>query len=186
MGILIGTLIGAAGASGLISKEHFLSVSGMIMKLCFGAIVLLIDSLCIWALLRSTITNYIDKNGKKVIGKIENITVIPRPDQIGVDNWTQKARFAFIISYEAGSKKYNKEYSPTCLTSRQELYPQIIEVGKDIPIKYDKRVPYFSLIDVNVLKTGLNNEQKKARVYFVAIPIIITLIYIIAIMNSVI
>ena len=186
IGIFIGTLIGIIGMSGHIPKDKFLSVTGMIVRLCLGAIVLLVDSLCIWALLRPTIIKYIDGNGKKIIGKIENITVIPHPNQLGEDKWIQKARFAFIVSYEVDSKKYCKEYAPTCLTSKKELYPQIIEIGEDIPIKYYKKAPQFSLIDINLLKTRLKNEQNNARVYFIMIPIIITFLYVIAIIYNVI
>ena len=185
-GVLIGTLIGIIGVIGHIPKDKFLSFTGMIIRLCLGAIVLLIDSLCIWALLRPTIIKHIDRNGEKIIGKIENITVIPHPDHLGEDNWIQKARFAFIVSYEVDSKKYCKEYSPTCLTSKKELYPQIIEIGEDIPIKYYKKAPQFSLIDINLLKNRLRNEQNNARIHFIMIPIILTSLYVIAIIYNVI
>lgn len=181
-GILIGSLIGVIGVFGLIPTEHFLQVTNLIITLCIGVIVLLIDCLCIWALIRPAITNRIDRNGAKAIGKIENITVIPRPDQIDEDHWIQKARFALIVSYEVGAQKYSKEFSPTCLTSRQELYPQVIDVGEKIPVKYSERFPRFSLLDVNVLKAGLKKEQKGSKVYFIMIPIVITLVYVLIVL----
>lgn len=185
-GILIVTLIEIIGVFWHIPKDIFLSATSMIIRLCLGAIVLLADSLCIWALLRPIMIKCIDRNGVRIMGKIEDITVIPHPNQIGEDNWVQKARFAFIVSYEVDSKKYCKEYTPTCLTSKQELYPQIIEVGADIPIKYYKKAPKMSLIDINLLKNRLQNEQNNARVHLIMIPIIITLVYVIAIIRHVI
>jgi hypothetical protein len=179
-GVMIGTLIGVIGASGLISKEHYFSATNIIIKLCIGAIVMIIDLFCIYALLRPTFSNYIDKNGEKTKGKIEDFTVISHPNQIGEDEWVQKARYAFIISYEVNSKKYRKEYSPTCLTSKRELYPQVIEIGENIPIKYYKNVPYFSLIDIAQIKEETKKEQKNSKLNFIMLPIIITVVYIIA------
>lgn len=184
-GILIGTFIGLIGVFGHIPKDHFLSATNMIIRICLGAIVVLVDSLCIWALLRPIILQWIDRKGERAVGRIENITVIPRPNQLGEDDWVQKARFAFVVSYEVDSKKYCKEYSPTCLTSRQELYPQIIEIGEYMPIKYCKKAPKLSLIDIDLLKTGLRNEQNNARVYFIVIPIMITLAYVVSLICGV-
>lgn len=180
-GILIVTIIETIGVLLNIPKDNFLSATSILIRLCLGAIVLLVDSLCIWGLLRPIMIKCIDRNGIRIMGKIENVTVIPRPDQLGEGDWVQKARFAFIVSYEVDSKKYCKEYTPTCLTSKQELYPQIIEIGEDIPIKYYKKAPKMSLIDINLLKSGLQNEQNNARVHLIMIPIIITLVYVIAI-----
>lgn len=185
-GILIGTIIGMIGVFGHIPKDKFLSFTSIVIRLCLGVIVLLADSLCIWALLRPIFIRRIDRNGEKTIGRIEDITVIPRPDQIAEDDWVQKARFAFTVSYEVGSKKYSKEYSPTCLTSKQELYPQSTEVGGDIPIKYYKKAPQHSLIDIDLLKVGLKKEQSSARIHFIMIPIIITFLYVIAMIYNVI
>lgn len=174
-GLFIGSAIGIIGVG-----------TNTIIRLCFGGIVLLADILCIYGLLRPAILNSIDKNGEQVIGKIENITVMPRPDQISEDHWVQKARFAFTVSYEVASKKYRKEYPPTCLTSKQELYPQVIEVGEPIPIKYYKKAPRFSLADVDVLKAGSMQEQKKARVLFIMILILMTVLYAFATINNII
>lgn len=185
-GMLIGTVIGIIGVLGNIPREKFLSATSIVIRVCLGVIVLLIDLLCVWGTLRPFFIQYIDRNSEKVTGKIEDITVIPHPSQLGEDSWVQKALFAFTVSYEVNSKKYRKEYSPTCLTSKQELYPQIIEVGEDIPIRYYKKAPQFSLIDIDLLKTRLRIEQNNARIYFVTIPIILTLIYVIAIMSNVI
>ena len=180
-GMLIGSLIGVLGLSGLIPTDHFLSVTGWIIRLCFGAIVLLIDCLCIWALVRPIVLRYIDRHGIPTIGKIEDVTVIPRPDQLGKDAWVQKVRFVFHVSYQVDARTYRKEYAPTCLTSRQALYPQTVVIGEDIPLRYHPKKPDFSLIDIPVIKDGLETEQKKARPYLTAIPVVITMIYIIAI-----
>jgi hypothetical protein len=177
---MIGSLIGAIGVLGLVPKEYYLSATNTIINLCVGAIVLIIDFFCIIALLRPIFNNYIDKNGIKTKGKIEDFSVIPHPKQIGEDEWGQKARYAFIISYMAKSKKYRKEYSPTCLISKRELYPQTIEVGEEIPIKYYKNAPYFSLIDVELIKEGIRKEQINFKINFIMLPIIITLVYVIA------
>jgi hypothetical protein len=80
----------------------------------------------------------------------------------------------------AKSKKYRKEYSPTSLTSKRELYPQTIEVGAEIPIKYYKNAPFFSLIDVELIKEGIRKEQKNSKINFIMLPIIITMVYVIA------
>lgn len=185
-GILIVTIIEIIGVFLNIPKDNFLSATDMIIRLCLGVIVILVDSLCIWALLRPIMIKCIDRNGVRIMGKIEDVTIIPRPDQLGEDDWVQKVRFVFIVSYEVDSKKYCKEYTPTCLTSKQELYPQIVEIGEDIPIKYYKKAPKMSLIDINLLKSRLQNEQNNARVHLIMIPIIITLVYVIAIIHHMI
>ena len=186
IGILIGSLIGITGASGLIPNENYLSITSIVIELCVGAIVFLVDIFCIWALLRPTIIDYIDRNGESAIGKIKDIAVITHPNQLGEDDWVQKVRYSLTVSYKVCSKEYRKEYPPTCLTSKQELYPQIIEIGENIPIKYYKKAPQFSLIDINLLKNRLRNEQNNARVYFIMIPIILTFLYAIAIIYNVI
>ncbi|MBR1384508.1 MAG: hypothetical protein IJ555_11980 [Ruminococcus sp.] len=179
IGALVGSLIGAAGLMGLVPKDIFLSVSGAVIKICFGLIVLMVDVLCAFGLLRPLVSQRIDREGKRTAGIINDVTINTLPSELGEDEWTQKARFSFTVHYKAGERDIEKKFPPTCLTSRRELYPQNIEQGSEIPVKYLEITPRSSIIDIEYLKAGALWEQKNARVHFIMIPLIITAAYII-------
>ena len=46
--------------------------------------------------------------------------------------------------------------------------------------RYCVNRPLFSVIDIDVLKTGLKNEQRKSAAYFIAVPTVLTGLYIAA------
>lgn len=180
-GIAVGSVIGFLGLSGLISKPFFDFLSAAVIKLCIGIIVLIIDLLCIWGLFKPKLDRYIDKNGESVVGVIEDVREIPRPDQLNADEWTKKVRYACVISYKAGSREYKKEFPPTHLTSKQELYPFSLEVGNEISIKYLKKFPSLSQIDAEQLKTGREKESKNDIIHLIMIPLLVTTIYLAAV-----
>ena len=99
--------------------------------------------LCIWGLFKPKLDRYIDKNGESVVGVIEDVREIPRPDQLNADEWTKKVRYACVISYKAGNREYKKEFPPTHLTSKKELYPFSLEVGNEISIKHLKKFRHY-------------------------------------------
>lgn len=179
IGAAVGSLIGAAGLMGVIPKGIFLSVAGAVIKLCFGLIVLMIDVLCIFGLMRPIAFQRIDREGRRTAGIIKEVTVTPLPSELGEDEWTQKARFSFTVRYKAGETDIEKQFPPTCLTSRRELYPQSTQQGSEIPVKYLESTPKSSLIDIEYLKAGALWEQKNARVHLIMIPLIITAAFII-------
>lgn len=181
IGAVIGSVIGLLGLLGVIPGDKLEVTTAITIKVCVGFIVLIIDLLLAYALCQPLIRDYIDKHGVRTSGVIEYVREIPRPDQLGEDEWVRKCLFSFTVKYRAGSKEYTKEFPPTPLTSKRELYPLSFEEGKEIPIEYLKRAPSFALIDIEVLKEAWRNENKKSRIHFIMIPIIITAAYIITI-----
>ena len=151
------------------------------MKACIGSMVLLVDLLCVCALHRPAFHKHIDETGETATGIIEDITIIPLPNQLDTDDWVKKVRYSFTVSYEAGSKKYMKKFSPTLQTSKREIYPLDVDKGNYIGIKYCKRLPGLSIIDVDALKAGMKTERERTRIFFIAVPVIITMLYIVSV-----
>ena len=180
-GVIVGVLIGGFCVVTNTSEETFLTVTSTIIKVCIGLFVLTINILCLCALLRPVFINRIDERGKTTTGVIEDVVVLAHPNQLYVDEWMKKVRYSCTISYEADAKKYLKAFSTTALTSKRELFPLNISKGNNVPIKYCRRFPGMSIIDVDILKRSLKSEQKRYRVFFMIIPIVVTTFYIVSI-----
>lgn len=179
-GAVIGSAIGIMGLTGIIPADQMLSVSKTIIKAGIGLIVLIIDFLFAFALCQPLIMGYIEKHGKQTNGIIEHVKEIPRPDQLGADEWVRKAHFSLTVKYRAGTKEYHKEFPQTHLTSKQALYPLSLEEGQEIPVKYLDKIPALSLLDSDILKDARNSENKRSRIFFLMIPLIMTAVYIAA------
>lgn len=158
-GIAIGNLIGLLGYYEIIPK----GVVGIVPKICIGVIVFIIDGACVWGIIYHTLNRSIDTDGESVTGIIEVITVIPKLSQLHVDEWQQQARYSCTVSYTVRQKVYKKEFPCTMYISKQELYPHILEKGREIPIKHHKKHPRFSMIDIDVLKQGYYAETRHTR-----------------------
>lgn len=180
-GAVIGSVIGVMGLVGIIPDSKLESVTEITIIICIGLIVLIIDLLFALGHCQPLIRGYIDKNGEQTNGVIEYVKEIPRPDQLGLDEWVRKVRYSLSVKYNVDSKEYRKEFSPTHLTSRRELYPLSFEKGKEIPVKYLKRIPMLSILDLDILKNAWNSENQTSRIHFIMIPLIITALYIIAV-----
>lgn len=180
-GAVIGSVIGVMGLAGMIPGNKLESVTEITIKICIGLIVLIIDLLFAFGLCQPLIRGYIDKHGEQTNGVIEYVKEIPRPDQIGLDEWVRKVRYSLTVKYNAASKEYRKEFPPTHLTSKRELYPLSFEEGNEIPVKYLKRTPMLSLLDLDILKNAWNSESQTSRIHLLMIPLIITTMYIIAV-----
>ena len=114
------------------------SISSVTIKACIGLIILIVDTFCAWGVIRPIISKYIDVHGSSTTGVIENVAVLTRPDQLRVDEWIKQSRYSFTISYKVNQKRYTKEFPPTILTSKCELYPQSINKGDSVGLKYLK------------------------------------------------
>ena len=180
-GAVIGSITGVMAVAGIIPGDQAAAVSGIVIKAGIGMIVLIIDILFACALCQPVIRGYIEKHGRQTIGVIESVKEIPRPDQLGLDEWVRKAFFSFTVKYHAGAKEYSKEFPPTPLTSRQALYPLSCEEGQEIPVKYLEKCPKLSLLDSDILKNAQNTESKKSRMFFLMVPLIMTAVYIAAV-----
>ena len=180
-GALIGSFIGALGLAGVISGDKMMTITKVTIEICLGLIVLIIDLLFIWGLCQPFLRKYIDDKGEKAVGMIEDVREIPRPDQLGVDEWIRKVRYSYSICYKANDKDYSKKFPPTHLTSKREMYPLTLEEGQEVAIKYLKRIPTLSVIDIDKLKEGWRNEHKNDRIHLIMIPSMLTAMYITAI-----
>ena len=174
-GFIIGSLIGALGYFKIIPKEF----AEMIPSTTIGLIVLIIDLLFIWAWIYHFLRRYVNKYGISTTGTIKSVRELPHPKELNVDEWCRKVRYSCIISYKVGTKEYNKEFPPTCLTSKQELYPLVIEDDTEIEIKYMNKFPNISFIDNEKLKEGYQAEHQNDIIHLIMIPLIITAVYII-------
>ena len=181
VGAVIGSFIGVMGLVGIIPGDKLESVTEITIKTCIGLIVLIIDLLFALGLCQPLIRGYIDKHGKQTNGVIEYVKEIPRPDQLGLDEWIRKVRYSLTVKYYVDSKEYRKEFPPTHLTSKRELYPLSFEEGKEISVKHLERIPMLSLLDLDVLKNAWNIESQTSRIHLIMIPLIITTMYIIVI-----
>ena len=173
-GIVLGNLIGILGYYEIIPKRTV----GIVPKICFGSIVLIIDGVCIWGIIYHTLYRAIDADGESVTGIIEDVTTIPKLSQLHVDEWQQQARYSCTVSYTVGQKAYKKEFPCTAFISRQELYPHIFEKGREIPIKHHKKHPRFSMIDIDVLKQGFYAENWHTRLYLAAFLIMLNVTFV--------
>ena len=180
-GAVIGSVIGVVGLAGIIPGDKLETVTEITIKICIGLIVLIIDLLFAVGLCQPLIRRYIDRHGEQTNGVIEYINEIPRPDQLGLDEWVRKVRYSLTVKYYADSKEYSKEFPPTHLTSKRELYPLSFEEGKEISVKYLKIFPMLSILDLDVLKDAWNTENRNARIHLIMIPLIITAMYVNAI-----
>lgn len=127
------------------------------------------------------ISKYIDEHGTSTTGVIENVVTLTRPDQLRLDEWIKLSRYSITVSYEVNQKKYTKEFPPTILTSKRELYPHSIEKGDSIDLKYLKKNPNLSIVDIEVLKKETTSESENARIHLIMIPLIITVMFIIGV-----
>lgn len=177
-GILVSSFIAALVYYRIFPK----SISSVTIKACIGLIILIVDTFCAWGVIRPIISKYIDDHGSSTTGVIENVAVLTRPDQLRVDEWIKQSRYSFTISYKVNQKRYTKEFPPTILTSKCELYPQSINKGDSVGLKYLKKNPNLSLIDIEVLKKGAALEAENARIHLIMIPLMITVIFIIGLM----
>lgn len=162
---------------GVIPERLREAVSGGIIKLCLGLIVLIVDLLCILGLIQPYLSRRIDINGEKTASVIQSVDALPLPTQINESELTQKARFSITASYRVGGKDYKKQFPPTVLTNRRELYPVLLEEGESLPIKYSKKHPRFAIIDIEPIKSGAVRETETARIHLILIPLIITAAY---------
>ncbi|MDE6664594.1 MAG: hypothetical protein K2K14_00140 [Ruminococcus sp.] len=178
-GIIVGSFIGALGYYRILPENVYNTLSSITIRVCIGLIVLIVDLLCAWGLIRPAINKYVDNHGDSTTGVIDNFVTLTKPDQLQADEWTKQSRYSFTISYEVDQKKYTKEFPPTILTSKRELYPHSIDKGDSIELKYLKKNPKLSLINIDVLKKGSTFESENARIHLIFIPLIITAIYII-------
>lgn len=180
-GAVIGSVIGALGLLGVIPQEYFGSTTEIVIKICIGLIVLIVDLLFIWAICQPMLRGYIDRNGVQTNGEITTVREIPCPDQLYADEWVRKLRYSCTVKYCAGGREYNKEFPPTHLTSKRELYPFALEEGMEIPVRYLRSFPSVSVLDVDVLKNAWKQENQRDRKLFILIPLIITAGYLTAV-----
>lgn len=178
LGAVIGSIIGVLGVLGVIPGDKLLDMAGQAFWGGIGLIVLIIDALCVWALIRPFMSYGIERKGKAITGKISDIETIVRPDQIGVGEWMQKCRFVLSVTYEVEGVVYTKKFDPTCLTSRQELYPLVLEKDSDIPLKYRRKNPRKVIIDNETITKGICEEQKTNRKAMIIVPLALTLTYV--------
>ena len=174
-GVIIGSLIGSLGLFRIIPKGS----AETIPLIAVGLIVLIIDCFCIRGCILYFLRRYVYRNGISVKGIIRSATELPLPKELNNDEWCRRVRYSCIISYKAGAKEYNKEFPPTCLTSKQELYPFAIEHNAEIEIRYMKTFPGISFIDNEKLKAGDQAEHKFDIIGLSMIPLTITAFYII-------
>jgi len=188
--ILIGALIGSCiGLWGVFSslgeneeqllseRENVTNVVHIVIAVCIGLIVLMIDLLCIWGAIRPLFMRKIAQNGVLTTGTITEMRVIPHPSALNADEWVQKMMFALVIAYETENGRISKEFSPTCLTSRQALYPQEMEVGAEIAVRYHRRFPKIAVIANEKLLAGQQKESAAGRPLFIAVPVLITTLF---------
>ena len=174
LGAAVGNLLGIIGYFEIIPR----SFVGIVPKIAVGAIVLIIDGACIWGFIYHTLNRAIDTGGESVIGIIEDILMIPKSSQLRLDEWQQQSRYSCTISYTVGQKTYKKEFPCTMYISKQELYPHILEKGREIPIKHHKKLPRFSMIDIDVLKQGYYAENRHTRLYLVLFLLMLNITFI--------
>ena len=180
IGIIAGSIIGAMGYYGIIPREFRESTTYITIKICIGLIILIVDLFCIWGLVKPVIDKHIYKNGESVTGIIESVRKIPHPKHFSEDEWSRPSHFACVVYYNTDKGKITKEFPPTPLTSKRELYPFSLEEGNEIPIKYLKKHPKLSIINNERLKAIYKAEHNKDIIHLVMIPTIITALYILA------
>lgn len=178
-GMIIGSFIGLLGYYRVLPENVYDTLSNFTIRLCIGLIVLIVDLLCAWGLIRPIINKYIDNHGESTTGCIDNVVSLTKPDQLQLDDWIKQSRYSFTVSYEVNNKKYTKEFPPTILTSKRELYPHNIDQGNSIEIKYLKNNPKLSIINIDMLKKGAFSEAENSRIHLIFIPLITTVTYII-------
>ena len=83
--------------------------------------------------------------------------------------------------YHARGKEYRKVFSSQHPASRQALYPVSLEEGQEIPVKYPERFPALAVLDPDGLKRVWYTENKKTKIPVIMILMIITTLYVIAI-----
>lgn len=176
-GCVIGSLIGLIGAAGILPESMLRTLTGWTIRICTGIIVLLVDGLCIWALIRRRLMYNIAQNGASAVGTVTAVREIPHPADLNADVWTRRVRFVFTVSYPAGTAVYEKEFPPTCLLSRQALYPVQAEEGSKLPVRYHLKHPRMSLIDVDAIADGTQKEQQNAAKFFVLVPVLLTTVW---------
>ena len=179
-GIAVGSVIGVLGLLNVFSQESYMFTVKLLIKLCLGVIVGLVDVLCMWGLIiRPLIDERIKNKGIKTKAIIENITALPRPDKYGLDKEFQKARFVYSVRYGANGKSITAQCVPTCLTSRKELDGILpIDEGEEIDIKYLKSFPSDFLIDNDILFKAVKEERRESRIHLIMIPLITTIVFI--------
>jgi|GEM_PF-2810231 len=182
-GIAIAALICALIRSGLIAKESHEALIKTTVKVCIGLIVLIVDLLCAWGLLRPVLTAYIERNGVDSEGKIESVQTIAAPNRASADAWSDSMRFSLKFSYTVAGKRYTKEFPPTPLISKRELYPNPLVVGETIKLKCCEKFPRLALIDIEALRTRERDEARRTRIHLIMLPLIITAVYIMAIIG---
>ena len=184
IGLTFGSLIGSLGYFGILSRDRYDTLSNFTIIICIGLIITIIDLLFFRAIIYRIIINNIEKNGTTTSGKIEEISIIPHPSQLYADEWTKKSRYVLKVSYKAGLKTYKKEFPPTALVSKQELYPVLLEKGSIIELKYSKKRPSFCIIDIDALKEESDLKAKISNAFLLIIPLIITITYLFVLFNS--
>lgn len=174
VGLGLGNIIGFLAYSGVIAKEIFRSIP----KICFGIIVIIIDSLCIWFIIYRQLYKSTDAKGEPTVGIIEDIFVFSNPKQLLLNEWIRDVSFCCTISYSAEGKNHRKEFPPTAYTSRQELYPITFEEGGEIKLKYHKKHPRFCIIDIDLLKQCYYAQTRRIHIISLFIIFIVTVSYI--------
>ena len=176
-GAVIGSLIGVLGVLGVIPQEAFESVVGITLRVSIGLIVLLLDLLCIWALLKPRLDAYILRHGESAAGIIRGVREIPRPDQLREDEWVRLVRYACTVTYQAGDREYTRELSPTPLTCRRDLYPVSFAPGNEIPLRYLPKAPGLPVIGIPKLIAAKAAEHRRDTGCFVVVPVMLTALY---------
>ncbi len=181
VGVFIGCMVGVLGLMKVIPLNDYLFATELIIKGSIGLIVLMIDALCVFGLIRPRMTEKIMRNGVRVMGRIEESGMISHPKHISDPESIRPARFRFIVSYSAEGEDFRRELSPTCLTTKRDLLPLSTEEGEQIPLRYIKSRPKEVVIDNETLMNGLIAENKASRVHLIMIPVVVTLAFILAV-----
>ena len=109
-GIFIGSFIGALGYYRVLPENVYNTLSSFTIRLCIGLIVLIVDLLCVWGLIRPIVNTYIDNHGESTIGFIDNVVTLTKPDQLQADDRIKQSRYSFTVSYEVNQKNTQKSF----------------------------------------------------------------------------
>jgi len=107
-GMIIGSFIGALGYYRVLPENVYNTLSSFTIRLCIGLIVLIVDLLCAWGLIRPIVNKYIDNHGESTTGYIDNVVTLTKPDQLQADDWIKQSRYSFWNCQEMCSQRIPK------------------------------------------------------------------------------
>ena len=174
VGFIIGNLTGILALLEIIPKEIFRNIP----KACIGLMVLIVDTLCIWGIINRRIYNTVDTMGESVVGTVTGLIMIPNKKQLNLNDWQKQVSYSCTVSYKVKQRVYERDLPPTTYISPQELYPNKIEEGGEIKLKYHKKFPRRVMIDIDVLKEGYFNQTKRIHIVLPLIISIVSALYI--------